>query len=93
MTSIGIRELRQQASHYVALAKAGERVEVTDRGRLVAYLVPVESDGSALDRLEAAGQYRPPAGHVSELGDPPPVPHGRRGLTDVLADMRDEEAW
>ena len=34
---IGIRELRQHASRYVAMAKAGMRVPVTDRGKLVAW--------------------------------------------------------
>ena len=29
---IGIRELRQHASRYVAMARAGKRIAVTDRG-------------------------------------------------------------
>jgi antitoxin (DNA-binding transcriptional repressor) of toxin-antitoxin stability system len=33
---IGIRELRQNASRYLALVKAGQTVEVTERGELVA---------------------------------------------------------
>ncbi|HVC23973.1 MAG TPA: type II toxin-antitoxin system prevent-host-death family antitoxin, partial [Candidatus Dormibacteraeota bacterium] len=35
MTRIGVRELRQHASRYLDEAKAGGRVEVTERGRLV----------------------------------------------------------
>ena len=45
--SIGIRELRQHASRYVAMAKAGRRIAVTDRGELVAYLVPAELGGTS----------------------------------------------
>src|SRR6266545_4115612 len=41
MRSIGIRELRQQASTYLRDVERGETVEVTDRGRPVARLVPV----------------------------------------------------
>ena len=37
-----MRELRQHASRYVAMAKAGMRVPVTDQGELVAYLVPAD---------------------------------------------------
>ncbi|MDT7703988.1 MAG: hypothetical protein QOJ30_6313, partial [Pseudonocardiales bacterium] len=33
---IGVRELRQNASRYLALVKGGETVEVTERGELVA---------------------------------------------------------
>ncbi|MGH9010313.1 MAG: type II toxin-antitoxin system Phd/YefM family antitoxin [Acidimicrobiia bacterium] len=44
MESIGVRELRQQASRYLARVAAGESFEVTDRGRPVARLVPVLAD-------------------------------------------------
>ncbi len=37
---IGIRELRQHASVYVDLAEKGQTVDITNRGRLVARLVP-----------------------------------------------------
>lgn len=41
MDRIGVRELRQHASRYLARVAHGETLEVTDRGRLVARLVPV----------------------------------------------------
>jgi len=44
MESIGVRELRQHASRYLARVAAGESFEVTDRGRPVARLVPVLAD-------------------------------------------------
>jgi hypothetical protein len=40
MVRIGVRELRQQASRYLSRVKAGEIVEVTEWGHLVALLVP-----------------------------------------------------
>jgi prevent-host-death family protein len=52
---IGIRELRQHASVYVDLAEQGYTVDITNRGRLVARLVPVGELGSPLERLIAAG--------------------------------------
>lgn len=39
-----MRELRQQASRYLARVAGGESFEVTDRGRPVARLVPVLED-------------------------------------------------
>jgi prevent-host-death family protein len=92
MVSIGIRELRQHASRYIALAKSGQRVAVTDRGRLVAYLVPADS-GSPLDRLAATGQYEPPAGNILDLLPPPAAPEGSRPLSEVVQELRDEERW
>ena len=56
---IGIRELRQHASVYVDLAEKGYTVDITNRGRLVAQLVPVTEPGSPLERLIAAGIIEP----------------------------------
>ncbi|KAA1250026.1 type II toxin-antitoxin system prevent-host-death family antitoxin [Mycobacterium simiae] len=41
MEEIGVRELRQHASRYLAGVEAGEELGVTNNGRLVARLVPV----------------------------------------------------
>ncbi len=90
---IGIRELRQNASRYVAMAKAGVRVPVTDRGKLVAYLVPAESGGTVLDRMRAAGQVRPAIGNLLDMMPPPPTPAGQKTLTETLLEMRDEECY
>jgi prevent-host-death family protein len=90
---IGIRELRQHASRYVAMAEAGLRIPVTNRGKLVAYLVPAEESGSMLDRLEAAGHVRRAKGRLLDHLPPPPAPPGARPLSEVLQEMRDEERW
>jgi prevent-host-death family protein len=44
MERIGLRELRQNASQYIARVERGETVEVTLRGRLVARIVPAGPD-------------------------------------------------
>lgn len=44
MKTIGVRELRQYASRYLEEVAAGESIEVTDRGRPVARLVPITGD-------------------------------------------------
>ena len=75
---IGIRELRQHASVYVDLAEKGYTVDITNRGRLVAQLVPVREPGSPLERLIAAGIIEPAeeAGGVGNL-EPYPFPATR----------------
>jgi prevent-host-death family protein len=93
MVSIGIRELRQNASLYVRMAREGHRVAVTDRGTLVAYLVPAEDTMTLLDRLEATGEYVPPVGDILELGPVPPVPEGSRPLSELVEELRDQERW
>ena len=90
MKSIGVRELRQQASRYLRQVESGDAIEVTDHGRPVARLIPIPLSGGA-DALIAAGQLSPSAGDPLELGAPleprPGVP-----LPSVeLAAMRAEE--
>ncbi len=70
---IGIRELRQHASVYVDLAEKGYTVDITNRGRLVAQLVPVREPGSPLERLIAAGIVEP-AEEPGGVGDIEPYP-------------------
>ena len=54
MDPVGIKALKNKLSEYVRAAAAGETVLVTDRGRVVAEIVPprVRSDASpALQRM------------------------------------------
>lgn len=44
MRTVGVRELRQHASKYLEEVAAGESIEITDRGRPVARLVPISGD-------------------------------------------------
>ena len=47
MNRVGVRELRQNASKVLARVKAGEVVDVTERGTVVARIVPVSVDERA----------------------------------------------
>ncbi len=51
--TVGIRELKNRLSHYLDKVRAGERLAVTDRGTVVAYIVPaaVASELEGLLRL------------------------------------------
>jgi prevent-host-death family protein len=59
MDRIGVRELRQHASRYLERVKRGETVEVTERGQLVALLVPPAPSVAARDVLIGRGQLLP----------------------------------
>ncbi|MGH3640654.1 MAG: type II toxin-antitoxin system Phd/YefM family antitoxin [Mycobacterium sp.] len=61
MQQIGIRELRQHASVWVAKVKAGATIQITDRGNPVARLVPINSADQDREALIAAGLLIPAA--------------------------------
>jgi prevent-host-death family protein len=65
MISTGIRELKNNLSHYVRQIEAGKRIAVTAHGRVVAELVPPATGARArrsrYDELIAAGVIEPAA--------------------------------
>jgi prevent-host-death family protein len=88
---VGVRELRQNLSVYLRRIAQGETLRVTDHGRPVALLSPIETTGDeVLDRLEAQGllvrgRRRGP------LPRPLPPTPGKPTLSEVLQQMRDED--
>jgi prevent-host-death family protein len=86
---IGVRELRQHASRYLAMVKAGQTVEVTERGELIAVLTPPPGPQSARDRLVAAGRLVPATSPTGRLRAPRPVPVGAGEPTN--AELLDAE--
>jgi prevent-host-death family protein len=73
MERIGLRELRQNASRYIARVAQGETVEVTQRGRLVARIVPAVDD--PWEDLILRGEVIP-ATSSEDLLDEAPVDYG-----------------
>ena len=84
MTSIGVRELRQRASEYLRRVEAGETLEVTDRGRPVALLMPIPST-SRLEQLGAGGDLSEPVGDLDDLPGPLDLQSGQEPPSAVLA--------
>ena len=90
MKSIGVRELRQQASRYLRQVERGSAIEVTDRGRPVARLVPIPRS-SRVDAMLATGEMSPAAGDPLGLGDPLEPVKGVPLPSAELAAMRRDE--
>jgi antitoxin (DNA-binding transcriptional repressor) of toxin-antitoxin stability system len=66
---------------YVDLAEKGYTVDITNRGRLVAQLVPAGTPGSPLERLIAAGviEAADEDGGVADIAPYPGGPGGPGG--------------
>lgn len=71
---VGVRELRQNLSVYLERVVAGERFEVTDRGNVVAMLIPVPPAATLVERLVAEGRAIPATRDLRSLDPPPPLP-------------------
>ena len=87
MDTVGVRELKQNASAVVAQVAAGATLAVTVRGKLVARLSPLTS--SPLEQLIEDGRARPARTNLARLPVPAPGPP----LSETLRRMRDDERY
>ena len=92
MSSVGLRELKNQLSKYVQRARSGETVSITDRGEVVAELAPPKrfsQNGepvTTLDELRRKG-FLYGAGN-NDISLYPSMPHALKRLT--VSDLLDE---
>jgi prevent-host-death family protein len=70
---VGVRELRQNLSVYLARVIAGERLEVTERGSPVAMLIPIRPGATLVERLVAEGRAIPATRDPGTRAELPPV--------------------
>jgi prevent-host-death family protein len=92
MERVGVRELRQNLSVYLRKVKRGQALEVTERGKTVARLVPPSTGDEWLDRMIMAGKIRPPR-NPGPLPTPVKLPPGAKPLSEILQEMRDSERF
>ncbi|MGI8755039.1 MAG: type II toxin-antitoxin system Phd/YefM family antitoxin [Acidimicrobiales bacterium] len=85
-----MRELRQNASKYLARVKKGETIEVTEHGRPVARLAPVIED--RWEAMIAAGEVTEAEPGWDDL--PPPLEQAPgMSASERLEQMRADERW
>ena len=89
MRRAGIRELRQNASALIKRVIAGETIEVTERGRPVARIVPLRGR-SVLDQMIAEGRATEARANLLDV-KPIQAISGKRRLSEVLAELRADE--
>jgi prevent-host-death family protein len=87
MESIGVRELRQNASRYLSRVAEGEQIEITERGRPVARLVPITDD--PWQDLITAREVVPGSRQLT-VGDLKPHDYGFSG-SEALQQLRADE--
>lgn len=85
-SEVGIRDLKNGLSKYISRVQAGEEVIVTDRGRPVAKLSPLDTPDDRLADLVAAGVVRPPASGVRHRAGSRIKPKG--DVSSLVAEQR-----
>jgi prevent-host-death family protein len=86
---VGVRELRQNLSVYLARVKEGESLDVTERGQVVARLGPTRTEVSTYEQMTEDGRISRGNAGLAAIGAPPSVPG--QSLSDIIRELRDEE--
>ena len=82
MSSVGVRELRDKLSLYLTEVRKGKQIEITNRGEVIALLIPmkqnqaskeilalVEEGGAAWSGGKPTGASQPVKGHGRPLSE------------------------
>jgi prevent-host-death family protein len=89
--NVSVRELKDRLSEYLRRVQSGERVIVTDRGRMVAELVPLDearlTPRERLARLVTSGEVTAPRGNGFAPVKPARI-RGRPLSSTILEDRR-----
>jgi prevent-host-death family protein len=89
MTEVGVKALKDQLSSWLRRASTGEKIVITEHGRPIALLMPVEQSEDAREAWELVG-----AGLASWSGGKPrgsahpAKPRGKSTAEMVLEDRR-----
>jgi prevent-host-death family protein len=90
MAEVPVRELNQNTAGVLARVKRGEEIDITERGAVIARLVPAQVH--PLAELIASGKLRP-----AVVTGPVPRPsgpvHTDREAGELLREMRDDERY
>lgn len=78
---VGVRELRDKLSRHLANVQEGQTVTVTDHGRPIARIVPVQRP-TKLEQLREEGRIRP----ARKRKQPAPQPVSATGTVSDLID-------
>jgi prevent-host-death family protein len=90
VSEVPVRELNQNTAGVLARVKRGEHIVITERGAVIARLVPAREN--PLAEMISAGRL-----HPATLSGPAPRPvgavHTNEESVQVLREMRDSERY
>jgi prevent-host-death family protein len=82
--NVGVKELRDGLSRHLAEVRSGHTVTVTDHGRPIARIVPVDHP-TRLEQLLTEGRVRPAQRHKQSVPSPLKT---TVTVSDLVADQR-----
>lgn len=86
---VGIRDAKMNLSKYLKLVKNGQEIVLTERGRPIGKIIPIDktelSLSDRLKQLEETGKLEPPKKLIKI---PPPIPISGKSAQEYLQEDR-----
>lgn len=99
MSAVPIRELSHNTSGVMRRVKTGETIEITERGKVIGRIIPLEPSSDTRARLIAEGRLKPARGDreaflasLERRFAVEPVDRDNT-LTETLLSSRDDERY
>lgn len=88
-TKVGIRELKENLSKYMAKVKSGQSIVITEHGKPVGRIIPeVKSLEERVEALRQAGVIAWSGKKLKRI-KPPAVNHSDKLVSDIVIEMRE----
>jgi prevent-host-death family protein len=88
MMSVGIRELKNKLSFYLDKVRAGEKLAVTDRGSVVAYILPAAGVPAIDGLVRLVREEKASWGGGKPAGPPAPVGAKGKAVSEIVIEDR-----
>jgi len=89
MSTVGIRDLKNQLSRYLEEVERGERIGVTRRGKVIAYLVPAKESHSSERLVEMVREGLAAWAGGTPTGSRKPIHTRGKPISQVILEGRD----
>jgi prevent-host-death family protein len=86
--TVGIRELKNRLSHYLERVKAGEKLAVTDRGAVIAYVLPASAAPNLEGLIKLVREERASWGGGKPSGLETPARVQGKAVSEIVIEER-----
>ena len=86
--TVGIRELKNRLSHYLEKVRAGDRISITDRGTVVAYVIPAAGSPGIEGLLKLVREDRAAWEGGKPAGAPSPASVRGKSVSEIVVEDR-----
>lgn len=88
MSKVGVRELKNRLSFYLKKVEQGEKIEITHRGEVIAFVVPAKKEAVSEELLDLMRSGMATWSGKKPTGSPCPVKTRGKQISELVIEDR-----